>query len=234
MMVERFFGNPSLRDNAQIVANDPVFLKLSPQDRQEFFQLMNIFAFSEDRNKRNLGMTTFIKHLSLIHSYICRGDIYDAMRGFVCGIEFGTNSFLINTGKLKKLMFRSKSCMNGCFQKLGYNVCKPSHDMMSLFSQILPGVGTHLLTARQWCARRSSENTRLFFAPNVKIALVLQAANIQQPPTPNTSEQTPEIVEKSDTNNPLFMFDIQSLLNHPGADSNIHRMSTALFPPLRC
>lgn len=152
--------------------HDPMICKLPATDQAEYIHLMNLFAYSDDRNKRNLGMATFIKHLGMIHSFVCRGDSFDALRGMICGIEFGVNSFLINTSRLKKLMYRSKSCMNGCFQKLGYNVCKPSHDISTLFSQILPGVSSQFLTARQWCVRKAGENPKLSLIPNIKIEIV--------------------------------------------------------------
>ena len=240
MLVERRFLNT--RENPLIswfISNEPEFSKLNVSDRTEFFHLLNLFTFSEDRNKRNLGISTFIKHLQLIHNYICKGDMYDSLRGLICGIEFGNNSFIINTGKLKKLMCRSKSCMNGCFQKIGYTVCKPSQDISSLFSQFLPN-GSHILSARQWCVRKSTHMTSIFFSPNIKIEI---ATNLpaSRPPNDNklkgkkwvikdietTSDgrsSPPEFFEK-EIPNPLFLFDIQYLLNHQETDSScIHRM----------
>ncbi|KAK8884405.1 hypothetical protein M9Y10_043515 [Tritrichomonas musculus] len=180
---------PPQRVNPSTGYPDPLLYKLPISNQIEYFHLVNMFAYADDRNKRNLGMTTFIKHLSMIHAFVCRGDSYDALRGMLCGIEFGLNSFLINTGKMKKLMYRSKSCMNGCFQKLGYNVCRPPHDILTLFSQILPGIPSHLLTARQWCVRRASENSQLSFIPNIKVEI---ATPLNADPTPETnSSSTP-------------------------------------------
>ena len=86
MLVERRFLNT--RENPLIswfISNEPEFSKLNVSDRTEFFHLLNLFTFSEDRNKRNLGISTFIKHLQLIHNYICKGDMYDSLRGLICG-----------------------------------------------------------------------------------------------------------------------------------------------------
>ena len=290
--------------------NDPLLCKLCPADQADFMHLMNLFAFSDDRNKRNLGMPTFIKHLSMIHSFVCRGDPYDALRGLVCGIEFGLSTFLINTSRLKKLMYRSKSCMNGCFQKLGYNVCRPAHDITSLFAQILPGFGAHMFTSRQWCVRKAGENSSLCFIPNIKIEIASSQTShpsspIQPPhddtiqniisshnsasnslimPGPKSRPQSlpsisnlpgiqnllgvppmqmgnmssrPQSLPKSilvpnnadavSCNNScnsdnsckevedqkMFMFDIQTLLNHQAPHPNIHRMSCGSLPPLR-
>jgi hypothetical protein len=182
----------------------PLLYKLPPADQSDFFQLVNLFAYADDRNKRNLGMPTFIKHLTMVHSFVCRGDSFDALRGVICGIEFGANCFLINISTLKRFMFRSKSCMNGCFQRLGYNVCRPANDAPTLLSQMLPGCGPHIFTARHWSARRATPEANTRFMPNTTIDLA-------------EAEQQPAIDDRPKT----FAYDIQSLLNHA---ADIHRM----------
>lgn len=220
-MFEPFPRGAPLKKSPVQFAVDPLLCKLPPSDQAEFFNLVNIFAFADDRNKRNMGMSTFVKHLVMIHSFVCRGDAYDALRGVVCGIEFGLNSFLINTSRLKKLMFRSKSCMNGCFQKLGYTVCRPAHEITGLFAQILPTCSSQLITARHWCVRRVTETSMLCFIPNIKIEIALPETSSppeSPPPEPKTK----------------FPFDIQDLLNHQAPVVAIHRMASELLPPLRC
>lgn len=201
---------------------DPLLYKLPPIDQGEFFSLVNMFAFADDRNRRNMGMSTFMKHLSMIHAFVCKRDAFDALRGVICGIEFGTNSFLVNTGRLKELMFRSKSCMNGCFQKLGYNVCRPAQDVATLFAQILPGYGNHLCTARQWCVRKATDAATLRMPPNISIEIVGGPSSVPSSPVEETAKE-----------DPAFMFDIHSLLNIKAGASGIHRMSFSTLPPLR-
>lgn len=203
---------------------DPLLYKLPPADQAEFMNLVSMFAFGEDRNKRNMGMTTFIKHLSLIHGFVCKRDAFDALRGIICGVQFGSGSFLVNTARLKEVMFRSKSCMNGCFQKLGYNVCRPSHDIATIFAQILPGYGNHMCTSRQWCVRKASEIATLRLTPNISVEIV----GSDSPPS-----SPPEKEEKEEKREPVFMYDIQSLLNIKAPVDGIHRMSCDTLPPLR-
>ena len=230
MFVEHFhrgLAGPSPRQLQFPV--DPLLCKLPPSDQAEFFNLVNVFAYSDDRNKRNMGMSTFVKHLVMIYSFVCRGDSYDSLRGVVCGIEFGLNSFLINTSRLKHLMFRSKSCMNGCFQKLGYTVCRPAHEITSLFAQILPAYGSHFITARHWCVRRVTEASTLCFIPNIKIEIAV----FDTPP----ASPVPACEEKGGdeaTPSESFPFDIQALLNRQAPVADIHRMKGELLPPLRC
>jgi hypothetical protein len=163
---------------------------------------MNTFASLEDRNKRNLRLPTFVKHLGLIHTFVCRGDSFDGLRGLACGIEFGSNSFLINTCLLKKLMTRSKSSMNGCFQKLGYAVCRPSSDISTLFEQILPGWGSHLFIAKQWSVRKAIDSHSVSFTPNVRCEIAFE--------DDRTIAKTPNVA---------ILFDIKNLLNHQVPDS---------------
>lgn len=228
MFVEHFpRGVPNATPRAFPFPLDPLLGKLSPTDQAEYLRLVNIFAFAEDRNKRNLGMSTFVKHLSMIHAFVCRGDAFDALRGVLCGIEFGIGAFLVNTSRLKKLMFRSKSCMNGCFQKLGYSVCRPAHEISSIFSQIMPGYGLHVFTARQWCVRKANESSRLCFIPNIKVEI---AASESTPTSPVVSAG--EETANSETKVP-FLYDIHSLLNREPPFAAIHRMTCEPFPPIR-
>jgi hypothetical protein len=174
----------------------PLLSQLSLSDQAEFIHLVANFASSEDRNKRNLGLSTFVKHLGIIHSFVCRGDAQDALRGAVCGIEFGEHSFLINTRQLKKLMFRSKSCMNGCFQRLGYTVCRSARDLGTVFSRLFPLLSPQSFSSRQWCVRRAGESSVVSFSPNLN----LEIASVE-----------PAEVSSA------HPFDIGNLLNHPAA-----------------
>jgi hypothetical protein len=169
-------------------------------------------------------MFTFAKHLEMIHSFVCRGDGYDALRGIACGLEFGAGSFLINTRSLKKLMCRSKSCLNGCFQRLGYTVCRPSRDLPSLFAEILPGTGAQLCTARQWCVRKAGDSVQVAFPPTTKVDFAgCFPSELGAPPVQETRAERREEIA------PAFLFDIQNLLNHPA--QVIPRMALDL-PPL--
>jgi hypothetical protein len=163
-----------------------------------------------------MGMPTFLKHLRMIHVFVCRGDALDALRGAVCGIEFGRNAFLINTRQLKKLMCRSKSCLNVCFQRLGYAVSRPARDIPLMFTQLMPGFAGHV-TARQWCVRKAIDPQAPQFIPNVACEL---AADSDSP-----------CVEAADS---AFVFDIRNLLNHPvpGSDRSLIRIPS--LPPFRC
>jgi len=191
---------------------DPIVSKLPIMDQAEFFRLVQFFAYTDDRNKRNLGIPTFIKHLNVIHQYVCRGDKFDTIRGLAAGIQFGKGIMLINTSRLKKLMNRSKSCMNGCFQKLGYNTTKPNSDISGLFASLFSCVGIEHLNPRQWCIRRAGQKVDTLFTPNISYEIKL----------PETSEQSSapnETDHKIDST-----FDLRFLLNRKENNDGILRM----------
>ena len=192
---------------------DPLVMVLSPADREDYIRLAQFFTYADDRNKRNLGMPTFIKHLSMIHNFIFRGDASDCLRGLVCGIQFGVNSLLINTSRLKKLMCRSKSCMNGCFQKLGYISSKPSQDLSTLLCKLTPGFRSDALNPRNWCVRRAGEHCTPF-VPNVAIDMS-QHISLQHS---YESSQGQSVSQSSSSEEEAphvgFSFDIMDLLNH--------------------
>jgi hypothetical protein len=168
-----------------------------------------------------MGTSVFIKHLGMIHSFVCRGDSFDALRGFLCGIEFGHNSFLINTQRLKKVMFRSKSFINGCFQRIGYAVARPARDIPALFAQILIGSQSRDFASRQWCVRRAIGPQSPPFTPNVFGELAADGDVLDR-----------EIAQQGMTL--PFVFDIRNLLNHPAPGSGTRRMPESPLPPLPC
>ena len=99
-----------------LYARDHLISRLLTEDQNEYLALHKFFKASEDKNKRNHGMDTFVAHIVKVHQFIHKKNGYDMFRGFVCGIEFGKGFIIVNTKRLKRLMCRSKSCVNGCYK----------------------------------------------------------------------------------------------------------------------
>ncbi|KAK8870166.1 hypothetical protein M9Y10_008043 [Tritrichomonas musculus] len=170
--------------------NEPLICKLTAQEQTEFTKIATYFQLADDRNKRNFGMSTFIKHLNFIHNFVVRGKTQNQkddvrihkfknalnmndncnyndddfnntdnssgiLRGIVCGILFGNGFLLVNTDKLKRLTKRSKSCVNGCFQKLGFGVYRSPQDLNGFFCEILPDI----LMGNKSNSHKSSDST---------------------------------------------------------------------------
>ena len=93
-----YINNPlQCKQNENLVDSDPLIKKLPLAEQMEFSRICSYFQLVDDRNKRNFGMTTFIKHLNLIHHFVVRDDGGDALRGLACGILFGKGFLLVNT-----------------------------------------------------------------------------------------------------------------------------------------
>jgi hypothetical protein len=117
---------------------------------------------------------------------------------------------MINTNQLRLLMHRSKSCVNGCFQKMGYTVCRPAEAISAIFARILPrDVHADVLAVRQWSVRRADDASQMSFTPNVHDQIAA------------------DVTAKDD---PAALFDITKLLNRNGGDPENHRIPCAALP----
>lgn len=211
----------STLDSVQIQAllsecRDVFVSRLPLQDQIEYLQLAKYFETSEERNRRYMGLSTFKAHLEKVYAFIHKGDALDIYRGFVSGIEFGHNFMLVNTKRLKMLMCRSKSCVNGCLQKLGYLICRQQQDISGFFSAVLPGISSVFCNSRQWCIRKPSPKVAVefdsFLPQEIAWSYGLLAcnktkANQQQ----QRSEEVAVVSEESRAVVPLW--DISFLLN---------------------
>ena len=206
MFVEHFSQpyQPLVQGNGRSLT-DPLLSLLTQNELTNYLNLVHYFQNSDDRNKRNLGLATFVKHLTMIHNFICRFDNRDNLRGLICGIQFGNASLLINTGRLKLLMSRSKSCMNGCFQKLGYTPTKACEELQGLINKITPGIRNEVMNPRKWCVRRAVHAKCAIFQPNIFTDLAFTTHEDAAASSPSSSEDDPK---------PGFSLEIMNLLNH--------------------
>jgi hypothetical protein len=85
-------------------------------------------------------LVDFVRHLTMVHSFICRGDAHDGFRGLIRGIEFTPNSFIVNISNLERLMFCSRSCVSRYFQRLGSELYFPASDLPDLLTQMIPRI----------------------------------------------------------------------------------------------
>ena len=163
-----FFQNSKNGQIVQCQNNqvDPAKL-LSPEERPQYNALIDSISNDVQRARRHCGISEFVKHITLVHRFVKQGNHNDSLRGIVCGIEFGRGFILVNTDRLKKVLYRSKSCMNGCFQRLGYDVMRPSHDLVCLFTRLLPNVNPEFFAIRQWCVRLVTDQCTLCFLSNM-------------------------------------------------------------------
>jgi hypothetical protein len=134
------------------------------------------------------------------------------VRGVVCGVEFGRGFVLVNTDRLKKVLYRSKSCMNGCWQRLGYDVMRPSHDIVCLFTALMPNVNPELFAIRQWCVRLVRDGHTFMFASNLSDSMEgVFEANVT--PCQIMAPEQPKLPPLRELQPNLNFLDIRSLLN---------------------
>jgi hypothetical protein len=198
MMVTRL---RSPRDASSAAMKSELLALLSLEDRTEYEGLLN--TISRDMQQKQTGIPSFINHLSLVHKFVRRGNAGDALRGLVCGVEFGPGFFFVHTTRLKKVLSRSKSCLNGCFQRVGYDVIRSSQEIVSLFGHLFPNVNPELFALRQWCVRLAREGTALSFTPSLPESFC------------ETLQTVPWVPHKSDpkSHEKANFLDIRSLLN---------------------
>ncbi|OHT17117.1 hypothetical protein TRFO_12638 [Tritrichomonas foetus] len=210
--------------------SDPLICKLTYQEQNDFARITTYFQLADDRNKRNFGMTTFIKHLNLIHHFVVRDDGNDALRGIICGILFGSGFLLVNTEKLKRLTRRSKSCVNGCFQKLGFGVYRSVQDLNGFFSGILPEIAPQWINPRHWCIRKANDDAPICFIASLPSDLCAKYgfpvdsyqivenesnSDASTEPSPSESSFSQKNNQNNNANDYSFFYDIKSLLNRP-------------------
>lgn len=167
--MERFQGEYENKKtlNVSCKGRDAFVAHLPAAEQAEYLEMLQYFETSEEMNRRNLGLSTFKSHLERVYKFIHKGDRLDIYRGFVCGIEFGANFILVNTKRLRVLMNRSKSCVNGCLQKLGYTISRQQQDISGFFGAVLPGINQVFCNSRQWCIRIPNSKSDHIFEANL-------------------------------------------------------------------
>ena len=195
--------------------NSEVVRLLPLEERAEYQSLVNSISSDVQKTRMHSGLTEFVKHISLVHRFIARGNSNDALRGIVCGVEFGRGFILVNTARLKNVLFRSKSCMNGCFQRLGYDVMRPSHDIVCLFTRLLPNVNPEFFALRQWCVRLVGEESKVCFLSNLPDSIA-SSFEMHRIPSQRLLHESQRMEAKATEENekpPISLLDIRSLLN---------------------
>jgi hypothetical protein len=190
-------------------------LRLLPvEERGQYQTLVESIAVDVDQSRKHSSLVEFVKHVTQVHRFITRGNMNDPLRGVVCGVEFGRGFILVNTDRLKKILFRSKSCVNGCWLRLGYDVMRPSNDVVSLFMRLLPNVNPEFFAIKQWCIRLVSDESRVCFVPNLPDGIA-RAFESERIPSHKMILDAPKTLAEvaQDESGDIKLWDVQSLLN---------------------
>lgn len=194
--------------------NNEILTLLTVEERHLYQNLIDSISTDVQRTRRHSGLNEFVKHITLVHNFVAKGKNTDALRGIICGVEFGRGFILVNTDRLKKVLFRSKSCMNGCFQRLGYDVMRPSHDIVCLFTRLLPNVNPEFFAIRQWCVRLVSDQCTICFRSHLPDSIASSFEAHRIPTQRMFLEAEKQAKNQTDDKPPTFFFDITALLNN--------------------
>jgi hypothetical protein len=115
----------------------PFLWQLSDTDRFLYVCLKSKVSSNAAKSPRNFRLNTFSENLETIRRFVCRNDKDDSLRGMVCGIHWLRDGLAINIHRLRQLVPKCKSSINGSLQKLGFTVnlsrSECAHAMTSLF-----------------------------------------------------------------------------------------------------
>jgi hypothetical protein len=176
---------------------------LSDDDYAAYTDLTVRFRlFLEEHKHSRLG--DFTNQLLTVHKFICYSDTQQSFRALACGVFFGPGFILVHTNRLKTLFLRSKSGMNNCFQRLGYDVMRPSNDIIDLFGGLMPKLDQRAFQIKQWCLRIETKISKTSFPSHIPPAIADNFERKRIPVRPQVSQAGPVMI---------FPLDVHFLLN---------------------
>ena len=185
---------------------------LSAEDRDAYLEMAHRFQVSLATH-RHSGVKEFEQQLQTVHSFIMRSNKDQSKRSMICGVFFGGGFILVNTARFKDLLARSKSGMNNCFQKMSYDVMRPSNEIVTLFKRLLPDVDQGTFNLNQWCVRIETEESMTKFPPTIpdSVARTFEIERIPAQRIGWVADQPPRPVQ-TPHGDPEVIFAVKSLL----------------------
>jgi hypothetical protein len=174
---------------------------LSDDDRASYADLALRFRRFAEQHKHS-GLSDFTDQLQTVQKFICHSEAQQSVRALACGLFFGPGFILVNTNRLKNLFVRSKSGMNNYFQRLGYDVMRPSNEIVDLFEALMPELDQRAFQIKQWCLRIEAKNCKTTFPSHIPAAI---ADGFERERIPVRPPQADSPV--------TFPLDVRSLLN---------------------
>jgi len=136
--------------------HSPIAWQLSDTDMFLYVCLKSSVASSSAKCPRNLRLNTFSEALDAIKSFVCRSDKDDPIRGMVCGIYWLPDGLAVNIHRLRQLVPKCKSSINGSLQKLGFTVNLGRSDCAQAVTSLFPFLKDNNPELRKWTIRKRS------------------------------------------------------------------------------
>jgi hypothetical protein len=111
--------------------------------------------------KKNKRMEFFSEVMAQIHFFCLRGDTSDWKRCLVCGILWTGNGVAINIRKLKLLLDKSKSSINGSLQRIGLKKLPKQKSNMNLMIRFFPLLESNFQELREWTVREFYDRAKM-------------------------------------------------------------------------
>lgn len=133
----------------------PKFIEmLSPCDRYLYDSLRRTLGSRQCRNMRNRRVEQFSEVLASICMFCIRGDGDDWKRCLVCGVCLIPNGIAFNIKRLKLIVEKCKSSVNGSLQRLGLVAMQNHTDATTILLQTIPFLKQNANELREWTVRQ--------------------------------------------------------------------------------
>jgi hypothetical protein len=162
---------------------------LSADDQREFLQLRGRFRDQSKGHPRDRRTVSFSQDLIMLLQFIERSPIGCEERSLLVGAAFAGPFICANTRRLKALIGRCKSSINGSFHQLGYYSVKAKANDCLL--SILPSLIKETALMRQWTVRCASEDSAFCFVTRYRRGPILPSEELRivsDPPKPVVPE----------------------------------------------
>jgi hypothetical protein len=132
----------------------PFFELLTPADQEGYEYLRSQVSSDGYRHHRHHRLDAFSTALSSIRSYCEKGDADDSLRSLVCGVCHLSDSIAVNVRRLRFLVEKCKSSINGSFQRMGYLPFVGKTASLDVLSDRIPQIRGNYTELREWSFRR--------------------------------------------------------------------------------
>jgi hypothetical protein len=132
---------------------------LSDDDKTVYRCLAAAIAAPSRRKKRNTRAEDFRQIWEAIECFENHDSENQWARCLVCGICRLTDRIAVNTGQLKRLVFKCKSSINGALAGLGWDTIVTNPGAADQLMEQIPHLRKNPKEARQWTIRTASSWT---------------------------------------------------------------------------
>jgi hypothetical protein len=138
----------------------PFLWQLCEADRFLYVCLKSTVSSNAAKSPRNLRLNTFSENLEAIKTFVCRNDKDDSLRGMICGIYWLPDGLAINIHRLRQLVPKCKSSINGSLQKLGFTVNLGRSECAQAVTALFPLLKENA-ELRKWTIRKQAGYQRM-------------------------------------------------------------------------